>query len=178
MPEPAPSTAQKNPGSFARLLASFTGMDEEGNDDWDLSELPDDVATISYEEALRAYRPARTSAFATEGLPEAAPALIPTAATANRMPGDKKRKTTSTTLRLTEGEQAQLHQRAAAAKLSVSAYIRSCIFEAESLRTQVKEALAQMQSLASSPNASDEKAPRNWRMRFLPRWSRRNTAES
>ena len=48
MPEPAPSTAQKDPGSFARLLASFTGMDEEGNDDWDLSDLPDDVATISY----------------------------------------------------------------------------------------------------------------------------------
>ena len=71
---------------------------------------------------------------------------------------------------MTAEEQAQLHERADAAQLSVSAYLRSCIFEAEALRTQVKEALAQMQSLSANirrpfPTRS---LALNWRKRLFP----------
>jgi predicted HicB family RNase H-like nuclease len=59
-------------------------------------------------------------------------------------PSEKKRKSASITLRVAAEEYEQLQERAAAAHLSVSAYIRSCIFEAESLRAQVKAALVQM----------------------------------
>ena len=45
---------------------------------------------------------------------------------------------------MSRSEIAQLQRRAAEAGLTVSAYLRSCTFEAEALRTQVKEALAQL----------------------------------
>jgi hypothetical protein len=170
MPGSAQSAPTKNTGSFASFLASFTGAADKQKDDWDLSELAEDVATISYEDAVRAYRPARSSRFAAPELPKnSSPAFPDSPISAQVTPGKKKRKNASITLRLTETEQAQLHERAAAAGLSVSAYTRSCIFEAESLRTQVKDALAQMHA-ASRPapqTGSDEKlTPR----RFFPRW--------
>lgn len=65
---------------------------------------------------------------------------------------EQNRKTASVTVRLSKPEYAQMHQRAAEAGMTVSAYLRSCTFEAESLRTQVKEALAQLRSAASSEN--------------------------
>ncbi len=87
----------------------------------------------------------------------------------------KKRKTASITIRLTEAEEAQLQERAAAAQLTVSAYLRSCIFEAESLRAQVKQALSQMKVTAAlSPRVSDEPQSTvrsGWRARLIPRWS-------
>lgn len=175
MSAPAQSAPAKNTGSFASLLASFTGAAEKENDEWDLSGLADDVATISYEEALRSCRPARLSNFTTEEAPRNSSSAGAVARTSNRaIPREKKRKTASITLRLTEDEQAQLQERSSAAKLSVSAYIRSCIFEAESLRAQVKEALAQMQpaSQPASSTGSTEKVSRNWRKRFFPGWSR------
>jgi predicted DNA binding CopG/RHH family protein len=83
-------------------------------------------------------------------------------------------KTASITIRLTAEEQAQLHERAAAAQLSVSAYLRSCIFEAEALRIQVREALSQLR--AATPNdpvepvQSQAQSARSWRSRLLPLW--------
>ena len=47
---------------------------------------------------------------------------------------------------MSEVESAQLRQRAAEAGLTISAYLRSCTFEAESLRAQVKETLAQLRA--------------------------------
>ena len=91
------------------------------------------------------------------------------------------RKTASITLRLTAAEQAQLHDRAAAANLSVSAYIRSCIFEAESLRTQVKEALTQMRANSAGRSGSEEEQTasiRRGRFQFFPHWRHRRAAES
>jgi hypothetical protein len=49
---------------------------------------------------------------------------------------------------MSKAECAQLHKRAAEAGLTVSAYLRSCTFEAESLRAMVKDALAQLRSEA------------------------------
>jgi hypothetical protein len=176
MSDLSPVPAAKEASSFASLLATFTGAAKKSNDMWDDSALLDDVTTISYEQALRSHRRAPIADLATAQVPaEKAPLSANVAASmplAN--PSIKKRKTASITIRLTETEDAQLHERAAAAQLSVSAYLRSCIFEAESLRAQVRDALSQMKTEpAPDPHVSNEPKPtHNWRARFLPRWSR------
>ena len=58
-------------------------------------------------------------------------------------------KCASITIRLSTAESAQLRNRAAEAGLTVSAYLRSCTFEAESLRALVKDTLAQLRSDSS-----------------------------
>jgi len=178
MPELTDAAPQKPTGSFAALLASITGCAKKGCDEWDDSELADDVTTISYEQALRAHRRVRSSAFATETLHEEFPAPAVVSSTLNRnAAGEKERKIASITLRLTTPEHAQLQERAAAAHLSVSAYLRSCIFEAESLRSQVKEALSQIRASTSvEPAPSGRELPASARHRpfhFFPRWSHR-----
>ena len=54
MPDPTKDTPQKSTGSFANFLASFAGRLQ--SDLWDDSALMDDVATLSYEQALRTTR--------------------------------------------------------------------------------------------------------------------------
>jgi hypothetical protein len=69
---------------------------------------------------------------------------------------------------MSQAECAQLRQRAAEAGMTISAYLRSCTFEAEALRGQVKEALAQLRAAASS----SEKHPapdRPTKFGWLPR---------
>jgi hypothetical protein len=61
-------------------------------------------------------------------------------------PLERHRKNASITIRMSQAEYEQLHARAAEAGLTVSAYLRSCTFEAESLRAQVKETLAQLRA--------------------------------
>ncbi len=174
MSELVSTPATKSARSFASLLESLTGPARKASGTWDDSALLDDVATISYEQALRSHRrvPPVEALLEDESLPVAAP----TASQALPVAPGKKRKTASITIRLTGAEEAQLHERAAAAQLSVSAYLRSCIFEAESLRAQVKEALSQMKVTAAlSPRVSDEPQSNSmsgWLARLLPRWSR------
>jgi hypothetical protein len=167
--------AQKDTSSFASLLASLTSAPKNASETWDDSALLDDVTTISYEQALQSHRrvpapgPARTTStedpFACIGASKAFPDT-----------GVKHRKIASITIRLTKAEEAQLHERAAAAQLSVSAYLRSCIFEAESLRAQVKEALSQMKA-AITPESDPHPNPApNWRTRLLPHWRRAASA--
>ncbi len=62
---------------------------------------------------------------------------------------DFKRMTVS--VRLSEQESELLRLRAAESGLSVSAYMRSCVLEADHLRSQVKQALAQMRSRTAPP---------------------------
>jgi hypothetical protein len=50
-------------------------------------------------------------------------------------------------IRLTDPEIAILRDRADESGISVSAYMRSCVLEAETLRAQVKQAMAEMRSL-------------------------------
>lgn len=69
------------------------------------------------------------------------------------------RKSASVTLRMSDAECEQLQQRAAEAGLTVSAYLRSCAFEVEALRAQVKETLAQLRA-AQHPR-------RTWWLRVL-----------
>ena len=178
MAEPA-HAASGNPGNFASLLAFLTDAGR-ANDSWDDTALAEDVSNISYEQALRSVRRVRPDALAesspapNDHAPTPVPAPLPT-------PSDQKvRRAASITIRVSEAEQAQLHERAAEAKLSVSAYLRSCIFEAEALRSQVKEALSQMQSAGSEkPQAPGEpETSPHRRFRLFSRWSRRETAGS
>lgn len=55
-------------------------------------------------------------------------------------------KRTTVSVRLSEQESDRLRQRAAESGMSVSAYMRSCVLEAEQLRLQVKQALAEMRA--------------------------------
>jgi hypothetical protein len=60
-------------------------------------------------------------------------------------------KRTTVSVRLSEEESERLRLRAAESGLSVSAYMRSCVLEADHLRFQVKQALAQMRARGSDP---------------------------
>ncbi len=162
----------KEASSFSSLLASLTGSTQNSNQIWDDSALADDVSTISYEQALRSHR--RVPSAESLTVYEAADQQECTAEDSARVTIRKIRKTSSITIRLTKEEETQLHDRAAAAQLSVSAYLRSCIFEAESLRTQVKEALSQIRATAQAnpPHQPESRLASSWRARLLPHWRR------
>jgi predicted DNA binding CopG/RHH family protein len=93
---------------------------------------------------------------------------------------DRQLKCASITVRLSKEECAQLRRRAAEAGLTISAYLRSCSVEAESLRAQVKDTLAQMR--AESPKENQVAAPRgsgrwfDWLRRLL--WPRSRARRS
>jgi hypothetical protein len=168
MSESVSSPETKSASSFASLLESFTGSPKQTKQIWDDSSLRDDIATISYEQALRSHR--RVPQVNTPH----AEAQSPATSGSSPAPAQKKRKSASITVRLSEAEQVQLHERAAAAQLSVSAYLRSCIFEAEILRAQVKEALSQIRSAEAAPSSQPKPKPAaSWRSRLLPRWRQR-----
>jgi len=147
MPQIAP--AETSADSFSGLLASLASPQRASASRWD-DGLADDIATISYEPALRAS--ASRQAQETESAAAQAPSgEVPSPPTRNRL------KTASITIRLSEAECGQLRQRAAEAGLSVSAYLRSCTIEVETLRAQVKETLAQLRQ--SSPTRPEVIAP-------------------
>lgn len=141
-------------------MASASNSEPSWNDDG----LAEDVATISYERALRKHGPARAGASVTGawvGLPgsaaaiEAGPCKSPAASGASAAPPPPK--TASITIRLSEPECAQLRRRATEAGLTISAYLRSCTLEVENLRSQVKQTLADLRSSTSeAPNPGRE----------------------
>ena len=119
----------------------------KGEASWNDDQLAADVATISYEQALRTHAracPTRTDADAD------APGV--SGPQRDGTPHARSLKTASITIRLSETECAQLRQRAAEVGLTVSAYLRSCTLEVESLRSQVKETLAELRN--SRPQAA------------------------
>jgi len=160
MPEihSAPATAS----SFATVLSSLASPAPATETPWDDSALAEDVAVISYERALQAQTRMRSSG-----------PLAPPPPQAPRINSGAPR-STIITLRLSHAESTQLHDRATEAGLTVSSYIRSCIFEAETLRTQVKEALGQLRFVASQgPNVTPPPAQPpspTWRSRLVPSW--------
>jgi len=198
--EPSPTST-----SFAGLLAVLAAPAPKVPSAWNDDDLEDDVATLSYESALRARARYRTSnagdrsltqpsdsgpidileAFSADALPAAA-AATPQAAAPSSAQADlwathgpataleRNLKSASITIRLSNAECAQLHKRAAEAGLTVSAYLRSCTLEAETLRTLVKDALAQLRPATSKRNqAASTSVRRSWLgclLRLLPRW--------
>ncbi|MGD0738543.1 MAG: hypothetical protein ABR957_03030 [Terracidiphilus sp.] len=189
------ATSQPSPSvsSFAGLLATLaspppslpSGSAAEASL-WNSSDLGEDVATLSYEHALRAharYRPADRNSdrvgradrapmpMGDSGSDASAEAAIEidaagTTAEANAAPGRKfgtapnpNLRSASVTIRLNRAECARLHRRAAEAGLTVSAYLRSCALEAEALRAQVKQALTELKAGIERPShASGETA--------------------
>lgn len=145
--------------SFAGALATAT------DPAWDDDGLADDVATISYEQALRNHalsQPESPSLSHALHAPRAA-AEVSTAPSPHDAcyqrdpPGMRPLKTASVTIRLSEPDCRQLRDRAAEAGLTVSAYLRSCALEVESLRAQVKAALAQLENPAAAPTEQTHK---------------------
>ena len=128
---------------------------------WDDDGLADDIASLSYEQALRSHsgyhasRPEQSaeSVRAQISSPEARDPSRSLSVEEERggtnvwgAPKERNLRSATITLRVSEAECAQLRQRAAEAGLTVSAYLRSCTFEAEALRTMVKETLAKLRS--------------------------------
>lgn len=235
----APSSAQP---SFASLLAALaaprqkpdlpggesmpqgrkTGVPGDGSSPqgrkaasaWNDDGLADDVATLSYESALKAHaryhshnhptdqsltRPAAPEPFGfEEGLPAAprreseikessAAALSPAPHSASQEPAPGRSWTTplerdlkdaSITIRMSKAECAQLHQRAAEAGMTISAYLRSCTFEAESLRAMVKETMLQLRSAPAAPAraAAPRRSLFGWLARLFTPWRGRQRA--
>lgn len=155
-PSPMPQLAEPAP-SFAGLLASLTAPKKH----LPLDDLEPDIANLTYDCALRnhaRYRPnpnpeKTSSPEPVKNAPAVAAASEPGRASASgacklsaptRL--EQTRKRASITIRLTRSECAQLQQRAAEAGLTLSAYLRSCTVEADSLRAQVKQALADLRA--------------------------------
>jgi hypothetical protein len=158
----------------------------------------DDVATLSYERALRAHARYRTTDQPVTrgadpgptGLEEpfsAASGPVPQLAArrtagpkpapfanpepdANRIRStqfERNLKSASITIRMSKVECAQLHRRAAEAGLTVSAYLRSCTFEAESLRAMVKDTLAELRLAKAQSKPADPEPRRRSVLREL-----------
>jgi predicted DNA binding CopG/RHH family protein len=207
----APSEPSPVPSTFAGILAAFAAPAQKRQIAWD-DDLADDVATLSYERALRAhgrYRPSEPSPAAAmrpdppqdlrifevppeprsalEEQPGLGPASQPTSVSSANVNtvseakntqeapsmADRNLKSASITIRMSRAECAQLRKRAADAGLTVSAYLRSCTFEAESLRALVKDTLAQLRSTPSrAEKAAAAPSPRGWRSWLAWLWPR------
>jgi len=208
MPQPAssePSRSSAGP-TFAGILATLAAPGQKRPPSRDLDGFEDDVATLSYERALRAHSRFRTPDPTDRALTQppvaerprledlfaeaADPAIATPPTTAgnsnaeaqlegrreNAAGSDSHLKSASVTIRLSKAEYAQLRTRAAEAGLTISAYLRSCTLEAESLRAQVKEMLAQfrtetlieMKPRESYAEASSQKSSWLGRLRFWP----------
>jgi hypothetical protein len=166
--EPSSETASSFAGLLAALATPKARSGRSGVEE-PLDGLQDDVATFSYERALQKH--ARYHARDPVHFPKATMDLVnapvqptqgmdPSVATRQKkavqshtpqLDPEADRKRASVTLRMSQAESARLQQRAAEAGLTVSAYLRFCAFEVESLRTQVKNALAGMRAPQSAP---------------------------
>jgi predicted DNA binding CopG/RHH family protein len=134
--------------------------------------LGEDVASLSYERALRAharYKPAHRiggSPIATEKsaitagpetLTDTTDAKIRNIAApewSKDIAPDRDLRSASVTIRLSKTECVRLRERAAEAGLTISAYLRSCALEADALRAEVKKALAELKTAAETPTAA------------------------
>jgi predicted DNA binding CopG/RHH family protein len=202
--------------SFAGLMAALASPGDKSSSTerkdprpWEDDELGEDIATLSYESALRAHTRYRSPAGGENLLAQGASDLLemlradelerelaPVATASIETPAEdltasqqstvaaapaealhsqassleRSLKNASITIRMSKSECAQLHRRAAEAGLTVSAYLRSCTFEAESLRAMVKDTMAQLRS-ASAP--SNSAAARDSWLRRLRQWMAR-----
>jgi hypothetical protein len=173
MAEAFEAAASRDAASFASFLAGLVSPEQERNeaecgDRWNCDGLAEDVATIrcaglpASEIGALAEQPGSLSRV-SKSRPETPISVWeakPATEVSNKDASDKaERKSASVTIRMTREECAQLQERAAAAGLTVSAYLRSCTFEAEALRAQVKQALAQFSAAAAA--APDSQGPSN-----------------
>jgi predicted DNA binding CopG/RHH family protein len=193
MQQAAENSPSPGSSSFAGLLASLAApaapVSGLATDRTDI-DLGEDVVTLSYERALRSrarYRATNLTVWEAESAP-AAPGLLIADANAGQMnyenvgrpvDADKRlgelthtaeqaaarheSRSASVSIRLSKQECARLRQRAEEAGLTVSAYLRSCALEADSLRAQVKATLAELRTTGSNGKpAATNPGPRPW----------------
>jgi len=181
-----------DPASFAGLLASLATPQrraQAGDGAWNDDALGNDVVTLSYEQALRnhgRYRQAERGSRATPVAAYAKPAGKLTVFEADSAPcgdervnlaeqvqteqaGARELRTACVSIWMSKAERAQLRRRAGEAGLTLSAYLRLCALEADALREQVKQALAELKTAAAADGAL---APVRGRW---PRWLGRIT---
>ena len=165
---PAPSPTSR---SFAGMLMDLAAPEGKFPPARDLDGLEDDVATLSYARALDLHgrpKPADPGSIPrlvpTQPASGAAEPALPSAAFphASQMPAPDRR-SASVTVRLCYAESERLRQRAAESGLTISEYLRSCVFEVESLRAQVKDTVAALRALH---NQSASRS-RHWWRRWL-----------
>lgn len=151
------AVASSSVSTFAATLASLAASPAR-EPIWNDDGLEDDVAIFSYERALqgRAQLGGDSSRIAPAHAERDDRGLSITEVDEPELPV-QDRKRASITIRLSETECAQLRARAAESGMTVSAYLRSCTLEVESLRAQVKEALAQLR-----PGLKHEMSPAPW----------------
>ena len=167
------------PSSFAGLLSALAGGQREESSErhvvsW-MDQLEDDVATVSYEHALKAHGRYRSAAASDEAITQAFSAADAPALQAEAMAAAPAQSThpfrrlelrsASITVRLSPAEYDQLRERAAAAGLTISAYLRSCTLEAENLRALVKDAMARLKAASEQPAESARRG--NWWQRLV-----------
>jgi hypothetical protein len=187
-PSPSAAPSAKFP-NFAGILADFTASGKKPPAG-DLDFLEEDVACLSYEPALRNRARFKPQPPSSETGPNSAavvprsPRVVSTEADINaglnpRAPTDTApsprqsgRRCSSVTVRFSAPESDQLHLRAAEAGLTVSAYLRSCAFEVESLRAEVKSALAQLRPEGAPTEITPEAATPVRRRRWLHLFTR------
>jgi hypothetical protein len=205
MQQTAQSAPSSGSSSFAGVLAALASPAKRPASDWNDDDLADDVATLSYERALRTHArfrymdPSNQSVIPTAvheavdayevradsdgfGAQTATPPLASHSNTAvefetgGGLPTtlSQNLKCASITIRLSKTECAQLRKRAAEAGLTVSAYLRSCTFEAESLRALVKDTMSQLKSATAAGKKTApppvERSWFGWLKRLLPQW--------
>lgn len=150
--------------SFAGLLEEYAAPAAKFPPARDLDGLEEDVTSLTYEHVLRGRGRYGREPDPIAVLPERQPGR-PEAGTTSAQPSLDLRKSASITLRLSADEDTRLRARATEAGMTISAYLRSCAFEVENLRAQVKEAVAQMKMAEeqhTDPNTS-------WIRRLIPR---------
>jgi hypothetical protein len=198
MQQPLPTQPSPAASSFVGLLATLTAPKPAAPEDeslWSASDLGEDVVSLSYERALRAhgrYRPGlggnglpmRSTGAGTDtaaGEPigtdvamarpkaDAAPEFSKMGAPSSAPDCDLR--TASVTIRLSKVECARLRERAAEAGLTISAYLRSCALEAETLRAEVKKTLAELKRAAETapPVAQTRRPWLGWIAQFFTR---------
>ena len=133
-PDTSKSTAASAVSSFASLLAGLTTPKPQTVDRWAEDVLAEDVATISYEQALRThtrYRrpdpppaPHEDTDSTEHKLPQSVRITEWIPQDEAPQPITESHKTASVTLRMSQAECARLRKRAGDAGLTVSGYLR------------------------------------------------------
>jgi hypothetical protein len=153
--------------SYEHALRANTLYSSADLDDQPLTQAvdPEPIHSEKVSSAAKLAAPQPAAHAAVNLKSEANPATSPNRIRAAS--GECNLKEASVTIRMSKAECAQLHKRAAEAGLTVSAYLRSCTFEAESLREMVKETLAQLRMATNEAKPASSAPPRASRFHKL-----------
>ena len=158
--------------SFAGFLADFAATKLAGPLEADSDSGLEEDFSLSYEHALRGQSslPTKSALISLDStLAEASsschrPDQVPEKVVSR----NSGKRTASVTIRLSLPESEQLHLRAYEAGLTVSAYLRSCAFEVESLRAEVKATVAKLRCGSERVEIKKGETPHSG----LPSWRR------